>query len=390
MSNENIIIYDWLSFTVKTEDPVWVIDDILGLGHVPWESVKGAQGYRDRMYFNCISVHYNGREDMGVWVELSGQGCRAFEELTDLPEKWETLFKFISSYKMHITRLDVAYDDHVGVLDIKRISKDTNSLEFVSRSTYWESRNSSVGQTVQFGKNGSKVLIRIYDKARERNCPEGEHWIRCELQLRDERAESFTQLFQPIGQAYSGVIMNYLRFVNPDDMDSNKWRWPIKPYWRKFLHSAEKIRLYRSPGTDYNLDRCKRFVFRQAGNAIDAYIKIHGKDDFFEHLKNRPVRQNPKYTRLVSEHGVFNPDIAPKPPTQADYDAEEQRIKATFNPDSDTPIVDRYSRRWLLCPNCNKIMLSEKFSVFGGKWGVNRAVCTDCAPWGEYGTEEFN
>lgn len=78
---ENIVLYDWLSFTSKNHTPEQMIE-ALGLTHCPWQETKGAHGYRDRKYFSCISVHYNGREDMGVWVEMSGQGCRTFESLS--------------------------------------------------------------------------------------------------------------------------------------------------------------------------------------------------------------------------------------------------------------------------------------------------------------------
>lgn len=103
---ENIVLYDWLSFTSKNHTPEELIE-ALGLSHVNWTLTKGARGYRDRKYFSCISIHYNGRPDMGVWVEMSGQGCRTFESLSAVG--WERLFSFIRENGLKITRLDVAY-----------------------------------------------------------------------------------------------------------------------------------------------------------------------------------------------------------------------------------------------------------------------------------------
>ena len=103
---ENLVIYDWLSFTSKVHTPDQLIA-ALGLAHVPWTETKGARGYRDRKYFSCISIHYNGRPDMGVWVEMSGQGCRTFESLSKVG--WEGIFSFIRDNGLKITRLDVAY-----------------------------------------------------------------------------------------------------------------------------------------------------------------------------------------------------------------------------------------------------------------------------------------
>lgn len=302
---ENKILYDWLSFTGKYEDP-YVFVRLLGMEDCPWETVKGARGYQLRLYFNCISIHFAGRSDMGIWCEMSGQGCRAFESVSTLPGKWEDLFAEITGRKLNITRLDVAYDDHEGLLDINEIIQDTRSRSYVSRTDAWQITESNKGQSLMFGSPQSDILIRIYDKAAERNCELGTHWVRCEMQLRRQRAISFTNLDLPLGESYCGVMVNYLRFVDPDPNDSNKWRWPIKDYWGEFLCSAKAISIYESPGLEYNLDRCQRYVIHQAGNAIDAYLQIVGVDRFLDELQKRPTRRNPKYDRLVKEFALFS------------------------------------------------------------------------------------
>lgn len=265
---ENIVLYDWLSFTSKKHTPEELIQ-ALGLTHCPWQETKGAHGYRDRKYFSCISVHYNGREDMGVWVELSGQGCRTFESLSS--KSWDDLFQWITAQQLKITRLDVAFDDHTGVLDIAQIVEDTRQQHYVSRSDYWETVLSSKGSTVQIGSPKSKVLVRVYDKAAERHCEPGTHWIRVELQLRDDRAAQFCKL-------------------------------PMTDYWVDMLELVTPIRIYTAPGMDYNIDRCREYVVNQAGNAIDALLQIYGIQEFQRMIKERPTVENPKYTRLVQQY----------------------------------------------------------------------------------------
>lgn len=272
----------------------------MGLSSCPWQEIKGAHGYRDRKYFSSISVHYNGREDMGVWVEMSGQGCRAFESISQLG--WPGLFSFISENGLKITRLDVAFDDHTGILHMRDIIEDTQDGSFVSRSDYWETVLSSKGSTVQIGSPQSKVLVRIYDKARERHCEEGTHWNRVELQLRDDRAIQFTRLQLPIGEAFSGVLLNYLRYVMPDGEDSNRWRWPMRPYWLDMLEVLTPISIYTAPGLEYNVDRCREYVVNQAGNAIDCLIKIYGLNEFRTMIDNRSTSTNPKYENLVRQY----------------------------------------------------------------------------------------
>lgn len=292
---ENIVIYDWLSFTSKIHTPQELID-ALGLSHVSWTQTKGARGYRDRLYFNAISIHYNGRDDMGVWVEMSGQGCRAFESFSAV--RWERLFFFIRENGLKITRLDVAYDDHTGLLPMNRIVMDTQSGMYVSKSDYWETVLSSKGSTVQIGSPQSKVLIRIYDKSAERNCEQGTHWIRIEIQMRDDRAVQFTKIPLPIGEAFAGVLLNYLRYVEPSE-DANKWRWPMTDYWMNLVEDAERISIYRTPGVEYNEDRLMNYVINQAGNAIDCLIKLYGLDGLEKMIDERPCAPNPKYDLLI-------------------------------------------------------------------------------------------
>lgn len=295
---ENIVLYDWLSFTSKYHTPEELID-ALGLSHVNWTLTKGARGYQDRKYFGSISVHYNGREDMGVWVEMSGQGCRTFETMSAVG--WERLFLFIQEADLKITRLDVAYDDHTGVLPMREIINDTQDGMYVSRSDYWETVLSSKGATVQIGSPQSEILIRIYDKAAERKCEPGTHWVRCEIQMRDSRAVQFTKLQLPIGEAFSGVLLNYLRYVEPAD-DANKWRWPMRPYWEDLVADAQRISIYEAPGMDYNLERCENYVFNQAGNAIDTMLKLYGTEKFLEKIEKRASMPNPKYQVLLDQH----------------------------------------------------------------------------------------
>ena len=299
---ENVVLYDWLSFTSKKHTPQELIA-ALGLSHVPWTETTGARGYMDRLYFGCISVHYNGREDMGVWVELSGQGCRNFEDLTTLPGKWDDLFSFIHHENLHMTRLDVAFDDHTGILDIDRIAQDTEAQRYVSRMNFWEVTRSCKGVSCQIGSPQSKVLVRIYDKAAERGYDNGTHWVRVELQMRDSRAEEFSKLDLPIGEAFAGVLLNYLRFVEPNEDDSNKGRWSMTEYWAELIGDAGRIKIYVEPGSEYNIERCKHYVFDMAGNAIDAMLSICDSfDDFQTLLKCRTCKPNPKYDLLIKEH----------------------------------------------------------------------------------------
>ena len=311
---ENSIIIDWLSITSKKHTPEELIF-LLGMNDCTWQTLSGMHGYQERLWYDSISIHYAGRSDMGVWLEMSGQGCRAFETYGN--GCYETLFSLVLSDPdvIHITRLDVAFDEYTSILDISRLCKDTLAENYRSKMTYYEVTQSSNGQSLQIGSNQSNVVIRIYDKLAERlskfkNDDDKEkireeipHWIRVELQMRDDRALEFIRLLDSmeIGSAYTGVIRNYLQYGYSRVVDGEE-RFCLYSYWEKILQGAEAISIYRSPGTDYNLARCQNYVFNSAGNAVDALLQIHGTDMFLKLLSQRKISNNPKYLNLISKY----------------------------------------------------------------------------------------
>ena len=309
----NTVIFDWLSLTTRIHSVNDLIS-ILGLSSetVVWETVKGAHGYRDRLYFGGISLHYNGRDDMGIWLEMSGQGCRSFE--TYGTGDYAALFELAldEPEDVHITRLDVAYDDHSGILDIGEICDDVRAGNYVSRFRGWQVVDGSDGQSVTLGSRSSEVLVRIYDKAAERGLEDGSHWVRCELQLRRDRALEYVKLGSAAGDSFRGVLLNYLRFVEPCGDDTNKWRWPMRDYWSDLVGDAARISVYARPGVEYNLGNLCNFVVEQAGNAIKTYTMIFGWYDLQQALKERRSQLSPTYRRLIDDYSAL-------PPTQQNF-----------------------------------------------------------------------
>lgn len=308
---ENVCLIDFVTFTTKVYGIHDIIDE-LGLSHVHWEEMlgRGRHGYRDRMAFGHISIYYNGREDMGICVDMSGQGCREFEDHTKLPLKWDSLLPLLLSDDVHLTRLDVAFDDHTGVLDIDRVYEDTRDLSFVSRLRSYNGEFSGktdspvVGKSVIFGSQLSMTLIRIYDKAAERGYTDGRHWIRVEMQFRRDRALQFLSLLQtmPVGEAFAGVLLNYLRFVEPVETDSNKSRWAMTDYWAELCKDVSKIQLFVAPGGEYNVPKLENYCFNVSGNAAACYIDMFGVDAYLDGLRHRKCKPNQKFELLKRQH----------------------------------------------------------------------------------------
>lgn len=305
---ENVVLFDWLTATYKTDDTsdyaIWTT--LLGMAQdIDWvEMDHGMNGYRQGLHFGGISVLYDGRPDMGVCVNMSGQGCRTFE--TYGSGDWKGLFDILQGEGFHISRLDVAFDDHSGILDINQLFFDADNCEFVSKSRYHDIRKSfkdgRPGISVYHGSDKSDVYIRIYDKAAERGLPLGQHWIRVELQLRNKRASAFAFTDKPLGEVFAGVLHNYVRYVDDPGGDKNRWRWPMKPYWEKLINGVEPIRLYVSPGVDYNMGRLDHFVFDQAGMAVATAMRIYGVRSFASMVSKRhDPRKSVKYSKLIAE-----------------------------------------------------------------------------------------
>lgn len=305
----NIVLIDWFSFTSKVHSPESIID-LLGLNvdGIQWFSTYGMHGYKDRLYFMGISIHYNGQNE-GVWVEMSGEGCRAFETFSK--SDWSILQWHIVNFPddYNITRLDIAYDDKKKVLNIGKIKKETEKLNFVSKfkDAMVQHKVRSKDTTIYFGSQASDIFFRVYDKAKEK-CVNG-HWIRFEIQMRDERAKEFLKLgFENIGSSFFGVVNNYLRFVKPDKKETNVSRLETAKWWLKFTDNVQKISLYTPCDLEYNLLHCENFVYRQAGNALDTLIKIKGIETVLSELeKHKPVKSK-KYTELIRQHGVKKDD----------------------------------------------------------------------------------
>lgn len=301
LPSENHILFDWLTFTTKIYDERSILD-MLGLTGQPFQALeKGRFGYRKRLLFENINIYFDGTENMGICVDMSGTGCRAFETYATVT--WDQIFSEMRSQPddFRITRLDCAFDDMSGILDIDQLRDDTDDHHYVSRSRQWKVEYGSEGCTIYHGSSRSDMYIRIYDKAAQQDLDV--HWIRVEMQMRDVVATGFIDgcLIRPIGIQFRGVLHNYLRYVIPVD-DTNMSRWPTTDYWQDFLEGVGRIGCWFAPGMEYTVWKLRDYVINQAGNALDCYLQIFGTEDLIRELGHRSIRRSPKYDRLIEEN----------------------------------------------------------------------------------------
>ena len=313
---ENGITIDWFEFTMfNCFSPDDVIN-FLGLSNVQWENGYPRYSYRYSMNFNHIQILYGGRSDMGVHCIITGQGCREFETYSNQYTFDSILKKVAETPNVSMSRLDVAYDDYNGLIDLDAILNDIDNGCCVSRfrrgniQSSFDICNSSVrATTINFGKQNSNTWITMYNKLEERKSkdlvPDCDYWVRCEIKMRHTNADNFVQLLaegKKINELYFMVINNYIRFVVPSGEDKNRWRWDVADHWAKFCNSVvnECISLYVAPSDDYNVAKLERYVICQAGAAVYTYIQRFGISDFMEKIDSNKYKLAHKYLELLT------------------------------------------------------------------------------------------
>lgn len=325
----NKILFDYFAFTVKDVEAEDMIT-LLGLDGVQFVDLGGTRGYHHRYYYDCVSIMFGGREYNDVFVELSGQGCRVYESYGN--NDWFGLCYFVlTNENAKMTRIDIAYDDFNGLLDLDLIEKDVSTGSWIARCKNISvlndyNRSGIVGKTVTAGQRGSNISCRIYDKAKERNRDdEIDHWVRCELQIRHKHADNFLYYLladdvksiygieidvnRRLDSLYFAVLNHFLRFIDVSaNSDSNLWRKPLAEHWRKFIDSykGNSISLYSNPGVEYNLSKLEYNTTEQYGGMIYTYIEIMGVDELVEKVKHKKFKLNKKYQTLIEIERLRN------------------------------------------------------------------------------------
>lgn len=327
---DNVFLIDWLT-VVFHGCYVDEVQRILGLESIkiPWVTKTSfVNGYPQDTFFDHIHIRWGAddprfykddnfksaeqkaRNDMGICLDMSGQGCRTFEEFSH--KSWFELLEGIYRFggRVSVTRLDLAYDDHVGLINIWKIRRDVEDRNYRSKSkksrVIWsdDQVQDIKGNTVEVGSKSSPVMIRIYDKAAERGF-KNRHWVRIEIQLRQDRSHQACKLLfqrESIGAVASGILRNYCVFLEPGN-DSNKARWKVAEYWERLLIGMEKLRLWIAPGEPYNFHNTENHLVNQYGQALLAAERIYGYAGIMaDRARYRfPGKLSPKYEAAIAE-----------------------------------------------------------------------------------------
>jgi phage replication initiation protein len=271
---ENRSLIDWFAFTCfvpsaprSTDcgtDGTPTVFELIGIAETHFTKMSvGGKGYKACSSYGNIRIYSDGSPGMGVHVEMTGSGCREFEQFHDSKNPWPALWAEISNHQFdnpplyNITRLDIANDVVDGKLPLLLIKEAISHGETRSRFKgghcinkftlgaveYTHNAFHGQGETIYLGSLKSRLQIRFYDKAAEQGLV-GVSWVRCELQLRDERAAVALSLLvadECIGKVAAGILNNYISFI--DRTHTRSENCPLKSWWAVWLDTTAKLQL---------------------------------------------------------------------------------------------------------------------------------------------------
>ena len=312
------VLVDWLTFSVKEQDPAKVIREYLGLDpELIQDAGYGLLGYNRVLRFSDICVCYEPREndffrDMGVCVSMSGNGCRAFETMSKLTQAGQdsvfpTLVQLLAADETaNVSRIDIACDDRKGFLNMEEIVEKVQANEINSRMTKrsvivsFDGTQRS-GSTIYLGAPSSDFRVRIYDKALEEGV-DG-HWIRVELVMRHKNAAAFVEQMNSapsVGKLAAQVVNDKFSFIERDD--SNITRCTVCGWWQSFVDELESVRLVARCVIQHSVERIENWIESQVGPSLAVILNTLGWPHLFELARAAAGRLSAWQLSLISDY----------------------------------------------------------------------------------------
>lgn len=316
-------LVDWVSCTFST---VQDAHEIITLLDLPKDKFKlyenGKYGYKSHYRFGHIAIYFDGPDDAGVFLDISGQGCREYEAFDS--KSWSQLFNDILPLKYNFTRLDVAIDDFADFLHLPTLKRKVRDGAVRSRfKTSMEVRKtkvsdgSSSGETLYFGSAQSRIQIRFYDKlleqvSKNKKVDENiKHWTRVEVQLRKEHANAVAIVIakheRDIGGVVKGILHNYVTFCVKSTKDTNKSRWNVARWWHYFLDDVEKLSLSQV-APDRSIQRSEDWIKRQTTTSWATVYTAYDGDmnKFMNYLIDGTHKMDDKHLDMINRFRLEN------------------------------------------------------------------------------------
>ena len=290
------MLFDYVKIRFPTLDIQHIIKDILKLNiNYMLHEDYGHYSYTEHYSLGDIFIYTSADEEKGVLLELKGRGCRQFESY--LLAQQRSWYDFLMDALVDggvMKRIDLAINDHTGILDIPELAEKCRKREYIGKSRSYKFYQSGelikhreddreyMGRTLYLGSLKSDVYFCIYEKDYEQYVKlgtpleEADIINRFEIRLRNERAYYAVRdllTYYDAEQTAFSIINQYVRFVD-EEPDKRKNDWKLNDRWAWFIgDNRQSLKLTTKP-EPYTLDRTLRWVQRQVAPTLKMLKRI--------------------------------------------------------------------------------------------------------------------
>lgn len=340
MDERLVCLIDWLRATLKTTDLNQAYR-LLGIEESEFKDMPtGLYGYKKQKACGNIRIMYEGKPDMGIHIEMSGQGCREFETFHN--GDWHRFLVDLWNCGANFSRIDLAIDDiryngEPPYFKVRQLIRKAKRGEVLTKwksgrriEKFRFSDGKSEGDTLYCGSPQSMLQLRFYEKDKER-IAEGKEleegltaWNRVEFEMRDDRAQMAVEWICrgiPVGELIFGILSHYINFVDRVK-DENKARWPVSKFWTDFLNNAQKLRLARA-APDKTIETKYAWIDRQVKPTLAEIWYAFGSpgSEFFVDMINEGLQ------RMTDVQWARAEEFRRRLLQEKEEDAEKQKLR---------------------------------------------------------------
>ena len=309
------MLFDYVKIRFPTLDIQHIIKDILKLNiNYMLHEDYGRYSYTEHYSLGDIFIYTSADEEKGVLLELKGRGCRQFESYLLAQER--SWYDFLMDALVDggvMKRIDLAINDHTGILDIPELAEKCRKREYIGKSRSYKFYQSGelikhreddreyMGRTLYLGSLKSDVYFCIYEKDYEQYVKfgipleEADIINRFEIRLRNERAYYAVRdllTYYDAEQTAFSIINQYVRFVD-EEPDKRKSDWKLNDRWAWFIgDKRQSLKLTTKP-EPYTLSRTLNWIARQVAPTLKMLKQIDAGNQT-EYLKT--IEQQAKLT----------------------------------------------------------------------------------------------
>ena len=290
------MLFDYVKIRFPTLDIQHIIKDILKLNiNYMLHEDYGHYSYTEHYSLGDIFIYTSADEEKGVLLELKGRGCRQFESY--LLAQQRSWYDFLMDALVDggvMKRIDLAINDHTGILDIPELAEKCRKREYIGKSRSYKFYQSGelikhreddreyMGRTLYLGSLKSDVYFCIYEKDYEQykkhDIPiaDAEVKNRFEIRLKNERAfyaiRDLLEHDNPERTAFQ-IINRYVRFVDRDDTKPRS-DWRISEEWAWFMGEHRgSLKLTTKP-EPYSFERTLHWLSHQVAPTLKLALRL--------------------------------------------------------------------------------------------------------------------